>query len=218
MVENGDLQPFNISPEEFVWLRNFNVLHFIHCLGPLEMVVNNLHVVYGSIEHFEYHDLVYKTGSICSNFGTMHGHKTGTDGNACSICDNRRQESDIRVSEIVLLSHFMLGSVKFYTMANLVSRMFSTPVVQLTKLNRPTCSADRATASDREVLGWIPNRVVRRTDSLLTIEFRVISKKPTPMKTIDTWLFCLWSTRFLSSRASCLFVLWSCKYDAIILN
>ena len=54
------------------------------------------------------------------NFGLMHEHKIGIDGSACSICENRRQESDITVSEILLLSHYILGSVRFYTVAILV--------------------------------------------------------------------------------------------------
>ena len=39
------------------------------------------------------------------------------DGNERSICENRRQESDISVSKILILSHYILGSVRFYTMA-----------------------------------------------------------------------------------------------------
>ena len=84
-VENEDLCPFNISPEQFVWVHNLMLCFDTLLIGPLEKVVNNLHIVYGTIEHVEYYDFVYNMCSIWSNFGMMHEHKTGTDGNACSI-------------------------------------------------------------------------------------------------------------------------------------
>ena len=80
----------------------------------------------------------------------MHEHKIGMGGNACSVCENRRQESDITVCNAkysyclttywVQLGFIPWPSSKAEWLAH--CRVFNKPKT------RPIGSSDRATAFD----------------------------------------------------------------------